>query len=70
MIRKLDCSKTSFVYFFLCEIVLNLRLYFVRVIQIFRSQRNIQVPKSKANNITWIRVQVYFHNFDYISDAT
>ncbi|XP_058785169.1 uncharacterized protein LOC131660058 isoform X2 [Vicia villosa] len=27
------------------------------VIQVFRAQRGSQVPKSKANNITWIRVE-------------
>ncbi|XP_058760705.1 uncharacterized protein LOC131634037 [Vicia villosa] len=29
----------------------------ISVLQAFRSQRDIQVPKSRANNITWIRVQ-------------
>ncbi|XP_058746912.1 uncharacterized protein LOC131619890 [Vicia villosa] len=29
----------------------------IAVLQAFRSQRDIQVPKSRANNITWIRVQ-------------
>ncbi|XP_058768650.1 uncharacterized protein LOC131642420 [Vicia villosa] len=28
------------------------------VLQAFQSQRDIQVPKSRANNITWLRVQV------------
>ena len=58
-----------YIYLFMWH-VLNIRLYFISVIQVFRSQRDIQVPKSKANNITWIRVEVYFQNFDYISDDT
>ncbi|XP_058752304.1 uncharacterized protein LOC131625457 [Vicia villosa] len=30
----------------------------IALLQAFRSQRYIQIPKSRANNITWIRVQV------------
>ncbi|XP_058739233.1 uncharacterized protein LOC131611147 [Vicia villosa] len=34
----------------------NLKRMIDTVLQVFRSQRDIQVPKSRANNIAWLRV--------------
>ncbi|XP_058766939.1 uncharacterized protein LOC131640562 [Vicia villosa] len=40
----------------------NLKMTIDTVLQAFRLQRDIQVPKNRANNITWIKVQ-YFDEF-------